>query len=378
MSNIDLLQARPPGKTRRIVLGGVKIGAGAPVSIQSMTKTDTHDHAATLKQIRQLASAGCDIVRLAVPDRKAIQPLRIIVSQSPIPVVADIHFYHRLALGAIDAGAHGIRINPGNISDEKHLSELAEAAGAAKIPIRVGANSGSLPKKMQQKVARAKNRHKALADALVQSALEQCAMLEEFGLSAIKVSIKSPDVPVMVAACRKFSSVSDYPLHLGVTEAGTLTRGTVKSAVGIGALLLDGIGDTIRVSLTADPVEEVRAAILILEATGLRTPQPEVVSCPTCGRTEFDLMKTALRIENLVDNLKQKGEIIPIRKIAVMGCVVNGPGEAKDAEIGIAGVKGGKAAIFSHGESQGTFPIDEAIAILMKKIVEKSTKKTPR
>ncbi len=369
MSTNDLPK-RPKGKTIQIVLGGVKIGGGATVSVQSMTKTDTHDHAATLKQIRRLAAAGCDIVRVAVPDRKALDPLREIVSQSPIPVVADIHFDHRLALGAIDAGAHGIRINPGNISDKDHLSELAEAAGAAGIPIRVGANSGSLPKKLQEKVEKSKNRGKSLADALVRAALDQCAMLENLGFSTIKVSIKAPDVPVMVAACRKFSSVSDYPLHLGVTEAGTLSRGTVKSTVGIGALLLDGIGDTIRVSLTADPLEEVKAALLILEATGLRIPQPEIISCPTCGRTEFDLMKTASYIEKLVDELKRKGKIIPVRKIAVMGCVVNGPGEAKDAEIGIAGVKGGKAAIFSHGKPEGTYPVDEAVAILIKKIRE--------
>ena len=366
-----------PRETRQVVLGGVKIGGGAPVSVQSMTKTDTKDGEATIRQIKALARAGCDIVRVAVPDRKALQQIESIVQNSPIPVVADIHFDHRLAIGAIKAGIHGIRINPGNISSEKALAALASAAGEAGIPIRVGANSGSIPAKFKEIISKAPDRHKAMAEALALSAIEQCAMLEKFGFHNIKVSIKASDVMLMVDACRRFAASSDYPMHLGVTEAGTLERGTVKSSVGIGTLLLEGIGDTVRVSLTASPLLEVKTAILILEAAGLRIPQPEIISCPTCGRTEFDLHALAVKVDSLVSALRDKGHRIPIRKIAVMGCVVNGPGEIEDAELGIAGIKGGKAAIFANNRKIGIYTAAKALSVMEKLLLEISRRNTP-
>ncbi len=336
--------------TRRIKIGPVAVGGGAPVTVQSMTNSDTRDAAATLAQIRRLHEAGCDIVRVAVPDSKAADSLHEIAASSPIPVVADIHFDHRLALLAIKAGAHAIRINPGNIGGEKKVREVAEAAGEAGIPIRVGANSGSLPAKFADAKAGGLNcRAEKLSDALVKSALQQCRMLERFGFKSIKVSLKASDVPATVMAYRKFSELADYPLHLGITEAGTRERGIVKSAAGIGALLLDGIGDTIRVSLTADPVEEVKAGIMILESVGLRNAEPEIISCPTCGRTEIDLFGLVEEVEAEIAKLKASGRKIGLRKIAVMGCVVNGPGEAKDADLGIAGGKG-RAAIFAKGK----------------------------
>jgi (E)-4-hydroxy-3-methylbut-2-enyl-diphosphate synthase len=356
-------------KTKKIKLGNVEIGGGAPVSIQSMTNTDTGDALATLAQINTLFDAGCEIIRVAVPDRKAIDALPEIIEKSQIPVIADIHFDHRLALGAIAAGIHGIRINPGNIGDQAKVIEVAEAAATTGVPIRVGANSGSLPAGMYENELKDKTPQDAMAISLVKSAFQQCQLLEKCGFDQIKVSLKSPDVPVMVKAYRMFASRSDYPLHIGVTEAGTLTRGTVKSAIGIGALLLDGIGDTLRVSLTADPVEEIKTAILILETVGLRTAHPEIISCPTCGRTEFDLFALVDKIEQEITTIKKSGIKLNIKKVAVMGCVVNGPGEAKDAELGIAGVKGGKASVFLHGESIGTFPEQEALNIFKEKLL---------
>jgi len=345
----------PPRRTRKIMIGNVPVGGGAPVSIQSMTNTDTRDVSSTLAQIGRLAAAGCEIIRVAVPDQAAVDVLKDIISGSPIPVVADIHFDYRLALGAIAAGIHGIRINPGNIGASERVRAVAEKAGEAGIPIRVGANSGSLPAGMiERKLAVGMSHGDALADALVESALEQCRLLEEFGFSSIKVSLKASDVPVTVNACRKFSECSDYPLHIGITEAGTLRRGIIKSAAGIGALLLSGIGDTIRVSLTADPEEEVKAAMILLECVGLRDAAPEIVSCPTCGRTEIDLIGLAGKVEDLVVEIKASGKKIALKKIAVMGCVVNGPGEAKDADLGLAGGKG-RLMLFRKGEPDGIF-----------------------
>lgn len=358
------------GKTKQISVGDVKIGGGAPVSIQSMTNTDTHDAPATLAQIRRLAEAGCEIARVAVPDRKAVAVLQEIIDGSPIPVIADIHFDHRLALGAIAAGVHGVRINPGNIGDKDKVKAVAEAAGVAGIPIRVGANSGSLPAGLYEKELKDQQPGDAMASALVNSVLLQCRLLEQYGFDRIKVSLKSPDVPAMVKACRMFASRSDYPQHLGVTEAGTISRGTVKSAIGIGALLLDGIGDTLRVSLTADPVEEVKTAILILETVGLRTAFPEIIACPTCGRTEFDLIDLVDKVEKEIESIKQSGCRLKIKKVAVMGCVVNGPGEAAEAELGIAGVKGMKASIFQYGEIIGTYSLPAALKIFKEKLLE--------
>lgn len=359
------------GTNQQIKVGNVKIGGGAPVSIQSMTNTLTNDVHSTVSQIIQLADAGCEIIRVAVPDQNTINALPEIIASSPIPVIADIHFDHRLALGAIAAGIHGIRINPGNIGEDEKVRAVAEAAGNANIPIRVGANSGSLPKAiMEQEISSGLPDQDVTAGALVKSALQQCKLLEQFGFDQIKVSLKSPDVPIMIKAYRQFSEKSDYPLHLGVTEAGTLARGTIKSAIGIGYLLLEGIGDTLRVSLTADPIEEVKVAQMLLETVGLRKAQPEIISCPTCGRTEFDLIALVDKVEKEIEEIKSSGIKLQLNKVAVMGCVVNGPGEAKDAELGIAGVKGGKASIFFKGQSIGIFPEEEALGIFRKKLLE--------
>lgn len=342
-----------------------------------MTNTPTSDAGATIAQIKALAAAGCQIARLAVPDEKSVQALPRIIAESPLPTVADIHFDHRLAIASIKAGVHAVRINPGNIGSTERAGLVAEAAGNAGIPIRVGANSGSLPKGLlEAKMSSGMPREKALAEALVEAAFEQVKILESFSFTNIKVSLKASSVPVTVAAYRRFSELSDYPLHLGVTEAGTVFRGTVKSAVGIGALLLDGIGDTLRVSLSASPVEEVKVAKAILEAAGLRESAPEIVSCPTCGRTAFDLISMAEKVENLVDSMKASGAKINMKKIAVMGCVVNGPGEASDADIGIAG--GGDAnriVIFKFGKPVATLPEKEAFEALRAEI-EKAVSKS--
>ncbi|MFA7230314.1 MAG: flavodoxin-dependent (E)-4-hydroxy-3-methylbut-2-enyl-diphosphate synthase [Victivallaceae bacterium] len=358
-------------QTRQIKLGNIAIGGGAPVSIQSMTNTDTRDAVTTLAQIRKLAGLGCQIIRVAVPDKKAVEALPEIISGSPMPVIGDIHFDCKLALGAIDAGIQGIRINPGNIGSEDSVRLVAERAGGAGISIRVGANSGSLPEGMlEQFLKRGMSREDALSEALVQSALMQCGILEKYGFNEIKVSLKASDVPVTVMAYRKFATISDYPLHLGVTEAGTPARGIVKSAVGIGALLMDGIGDTIRVSLTADPEQEIITAVRILESCGLRSAEPDIVSCPTCGRTEIDLIGMAEKVEAIVDSIKASGKKIRLGKIAVMGCVVNGPGEAKDADLGIAGGKD-KIVLFRFGKLIGTFNQADGFAMLQKEIIEK-------
>ncbi|MDD4816507.1 MAG: flavodoxin-dependent (E)-4-hydroxy-3-methylbut-2-enyl-diphosphate synthase [Victivallaceae bacterium] len=345
-------------KTRKVMVGAVAVGGGAPVSIQSMTNTDTRDAAATLAQIGSLAAAGCQIIRCAVPDAAAATALREIVSGSPLPVVADIHFDHKLALMAIAAGVAAVRINPGNIGSEAGVRAVAEAAGEAGITIRIGANSGSIAPELRKRLPAGAE---GVCEGLVASALEQCAMLEKYGFRSIKVSLKASSVPVTVAACRAFADRTDYPLHIGVTEAGTRERGIVKSAVGIGALLLEGIGDTIRVSLTADPVEEVYAALRILEAVGLREAAPDLVSCPTCGRTAVDLVGLAGRVERYVDECRASGKRFSLKKIAVMGCVVNGPGEAGDADLGMAGGNG-KFVIFRNGRIIATLPESEAWA----------------
>ena len=349
-------------RSRKIFIGNVPVGGDARVSVQSMCNTDTRNADATLAQIRTLASAGCEIIRVAVPDMKAAEALLEIVAGSPIPVVADIHFDHHLALGAIASGAAAVRLNPGNLAGEDAVRQVAEAAGNAGIPIRVGGNAGSVQADLL---------HLGHAEALTQSVLGQCAQLEKYGFTNIKVSLKSSSVASTVEACRCFAERSDYPMHIGVTEAGTPGQGIVKSAVGIGALLLSGIGDTIRVSLTADPVEEVRAGIRILESCGLRDAAPEIVSCPTCGRTEIDLVGLAERVEDLVANIKSSGKKIALRKIAVMGCVVNGPGEARDADIGLAGGRG-KVLVFRHGEIAGTFAPEDGFAFLRDEILKHS------
>ena len=312
-------------KTRQIRVGPVTIGGNAPISVQSMTKTDTRDVRATLAQIGRLTAAGCEIVRVAVPDEAAADALPQIVTGSAIPVIADIHFHQKLALAAIKAGVAGLRINPGNIGGLQKLSAIVMQAREKEISIRIGVNSGSLEKDLRKKYG------SPSAAALVESALRNIELFERLSFRDIKISIKSPDVRSTVEAYRLLSQKTSYPLHIGVTEAGTAFSGTIKSAVGLGILLSEGIGDTLRVSLTADPVEEVRVGFEILKALGLRQRGPEIISCPTCGRCQIDVAAIARDIEERLAAIKQ-----PL-KIAVMGCEVNGPGEAREADIGIAG-----------------------------------------
>ncbi len=314
--------------TRQINLGGVLVGGGAPVSVQSMTNTDTRDVQATVNQISQLALAGCEIIRVAVPDNTAAEALSLIKAQSPLPVIADIHFDYKLALQAIANGVDGLRLNPGNIGGVKKVREVAAAARERGIPIRIGVNAGSLARDVLVK-------HGGItARGLVESALQHVQLLEELNFSAIKISLKSFDLPLLIEAYRLMAKKVDYPFHLGVTEAGLPWSGSIRSAVGIGSLLSQGIGDTLRVSLTGDPLEEVRVGYEILKSLNLRERGPVIVSCPTCGRTEIEVSKIAAEVEKKVSHLKA-----PLR-IAVMGCVVNGPGEAREADIGITGGKG--------------------------------------
>ena len=335
--------------TRQIYAGPVAIGGGAPVSIQSMLNTRTTDVEGSLRQIRQLAAAGCEIARLAIPDMDAAHAFREICAESPLPLVADIHFDYRLAIAAAEAGASKIRINPGNIGGAERVRAVVDVCKEKHIPIRIGVNGGSLDKKLLEKYGH------PTPEALVESALRECALLENYGMRDLKVALKSSSVPVTLAAYRKFADRTDYPLHIGITEAGTPRRGIVKSAVGIGSLLLAGIGDTLRVSLTAPPAEEVLTGLRILEACGLRSAEPEVVSCPTCGRTRIDLVGLADKVETFLAEIAGSGRKIQLKKIAVMGCAVNGPGEARDADLGIAGSAAGKLVIFRHGEVVGAF-----------------------
>jgi (E)-4-hydroxy-3-methylbut-2-enyl-diphosphate synthase len=351
--------------SRRINIGKIPVGGGAPITIQSMTSTDTRNADATIRQIRILAEAGCDIVRVAVPDRRAVESLAAIIAGSPLPIVADIHFDSRLALGALKAGVHALRLNPGNIRDPEHLSRVSREAKARGIPIRVGVNGGSVQEQIVEKhLATGLDYVEAVAESLVESAIEQCEVLESFEFRDIKVSLKASSVPATVMACRKFAARTDYPIHLGVTEAGSRLRGSIKSAVGIGALLLDGIGDTIRVSLTGDPVQEIEAARLILESAGIRSAEPEIVSCPTCGRTKIDLAALADRVERMVAEVKRSGTPVRLRKIAVMGCSVNGPGEARDADLALTGSMDGRIVLFRNGKECGVFSEDEALSVL--------------
>ena len=323
--------------TRQIRIGSIAIGGGAPISVQSMTNTKTQDAEATVRQIEALASAGCDIVRLAVPDKEAAANIGAIKAQVKVPLVADIHFDYRLALVAIEQGIDALRLNPGNIGGAENVRRVAEAAKARGIPIRIGVNAGSLDKRLLTKYGG------VTAEALVESALEHVRLLEEQDFHDMKISLKAHDVPLTLAAYRLMSERCDYPLHLGVTEAGTVRSGIVKSAVGIGALLAEGIGDTLRVSLTGDPVVEVHVAQEILKSLGLRDYGPTLISCPTCGRTAIDLPQIADRVEERLAGISR-----PIH-VAVMGCVVNGPGEARSADVGIAGGKG-VGLVFRKGE----------------------------
>ena len=360
-------------KRRKIFIGNVAVGGDAGVSIQSMCNTATADTAATLQQIDQLAAAGCQIIRLAVPDMAAAEAFKVITASSPIPVIADIHFDHRLAIKAIENGAAAVRVNPGNLGGEDAVKAVAETLLKYRVPVRVGANSGSLPADFNAhlQAATQAEHDELLSEALVKAVLRQTEAFERCGVKDIKVSLKASSVPATIKAYRKFAACSDYPLHVGVTEAGTPGKGIVKSAVGIGALLMDGIGDTIRVSLTADPLQEVIAAIRILESLNLRDASPDLVACPTCGRTKIDLVALAEKVENLINSIKTANGIIQLKKIAVMGCVVNGPGEAKDADLGIAGGDG-KVVLFRKGVIECTLPEKEGFAAL-EKIIRENT-----
>lgn len=313
--------------TRQISIGNVKIGGGAPISVQSMTNTDTRDHLSTISQIRRLESIGCEIIRVAVPDMEAVEKLREIKKSISVPLIADIHFDYRLALRAVEEGVDSLRINPGNIGGKAKVKAVVEVAKERKIPIRIGINSGSIEKRLLTKYGH------PTPEAMVESALSNIDMLESLNFDDIKVSLKASNVLDTVEAYRLMSQKVDYPLHIGITEAGTSFSGTIKSSIGIGILLNEGIGDTIRVSLTADPMEEIRAGYEILKALGLRYRGINLISCPTCGRCEIDLINLANEIEGRLTHIT-----MPLN-IAVMGCVVNGPGEAKEADIGIAGGK---------------------------------------
>ncbi len=334
--------------TRRITVRGVPIGGGAPITVQSMTNTDTRDVAATVSQIKSILSTGGDIVRLAVKDSEAAKALIDIRAEVNAPLVADIHFDHRLAIKALEAGVDKLRINPGNIGSAEKIREVAEAAAAYGVPIRVGVNSGSLKKELLVRHGR------PTPEALVESAMEEVDILDDMDFHDVGVSIKSTNVPETIRANLLFAEKRDHPLHIGITESGTIRYGTVKSSCGIGAILLHGIGDTIRVSLTADPAAEIRTGIMILKACGLRTSGAEVISCPTCGRTEIDIISLAEEVERRAENIAS-----PV-VIAVMGCTVNGPGEAREADYGIAGGKG-SGMLFKHGEIVGRVREDRLV-----------------
>jgi (E)-4-hydroxy-3-methylbut-2-enyl-diphosphate synthase len=342
-------------ETRQIKVGSVPVGGNALVVVQSMCNTDTRDIDGTLAQIHRLAEAGCEIVRVAVLDKEAVEALRIIKQESPLPLIADIHFDFRLALGALEAEVDGLRINPGNIGDEQAVRKVVRASAERQSPIRIGVNAGSLDKDLL-------HRHGgATPEAMVESALRQVRILESLRFFDIKISLKSSEVMTMVEAYRLLADRVRYPLHLGVTEAGTLVSGSVKSAIGIGLLLAEGIGDTIRVSLTSDPVDEVRVAYEILRVFKLRERGVELISCPTCGRCEIDIIGLTQAVERRVLGVKT-----PL-KVAIMGCVVNGPGEAKEADVGIAGGRG-QGILFKKGEIVAKIPEEQLMPRLLEEI----------
>lgn len=343
-------------ETKVVKIGNRVIGGGNPVLIQSMTNTKTENVAATVKQIQKLTAAGCDIIRCAVPTMEAAQALAKIKEQIRIPLVADIHFDYRLALAAMENGADKIRINPGNIGDVERVRAVVNEAKARQIPIRVGVNSGSLEKHLVEKY------HGVTAEGIVESALDKVQLIEDMGYDNLVVSIKSSDVMMCVRAHELIAQKTDHPLHVGITESGTVISGNIKSSIGLGLILNQGIGDTIRVSLTGDPLEEIKSAKLILRTLGLRTGGIEVVSCPTCGRTQIDLIDLATKVENMVAD-------IPLDlKVAVMGCVVNGPGEAKEADIGIAGGIG-EGLLIKHGEIIRKLPEAQLLEALRQELL---------
>ena len=342
-------------KTRQIHIGDVAIGGDAPIAVQSMTNTDTRDVEATVAQVHRLEQTGCEIIRVAVPDLEAALAIQSIRDQITIPLIADIHFDHRLAIASMEHGAQGIRINPGNIGGAEKLAKVVAAAKQHAVPIRVGVNSGSVEKDILAKYGH------PVPDALVESALRNVALLEEQGFKNIKISLKSSDALNTVEAYRKLSEQCDYPLHLGVTEAGGLIAGTVKSSVALGLLLYEGIGDTFRISLTRDPVEEIRVAFELLRSLHIRERGPELISCPTCGRCQINLFNLAEKVEQHVQSIDT-----PL-KVAVMGCVVNGPGEAREADIGLAGGKG-VGIIFKKGKLYKKVPEENLLQVFLEEL----------
>ncbi len=342
-------------KTRKIMVGSVPIGGDSPIIVQSMTNTDTSDVSSTLRQIDELTSAGCELVRVAVPDKKAAQSLIAIKAECPIPVIADIHFSHKLAIQAIENGIDKIRINPGNIGGDEDVKEIVAAALANNVPIRVGVNAGSLEKEILEKHGH------PTPEAMVESALRNVELLTRLGFEDIVISIKSSDVITAVTAYRQLSDAIDYPLHLGITEAGLPGFGTVKSSIGLGSLLLDGIGDTIRVSLTGDPVKEIEVAYDILRSLHIRSRGPEIIACPTCGRIQIDLEALVKEVSDRLREIKE-----PL-KVSILGCVVNGPGEAREADIGIAG-GGGVGMLIRGGEFIRSVPEEGLVDALMDEI----------
>lgn len=346
---------RPRRCTRPVPIGQVTVGGAHPVAVQSMTKVPAADAEANLRQVHELAEAGCEICRLAVPDREALGPFARVAARSPLPLVADVHFDYRLALGAIAAGAAKLRVNPGNLGGEGPLREVAREARSAGVPIRIGVNLGSL----EAELARS---HGYTAAAMAESALRYVRDLEDWGVVGLVISAKAPDVARTVEAYRLIAGRTEWPLHLGVTEAGLGTDGVVKSSLGIGLLLAEGVGDTIRVSLTGDPVEEVRAGYAILRALGLRARGPEIISCPTCGRCRLDVGAVAAEVQR-----RLAGSVKPCT-IAVMGCAVNGPGEARRADVGLAGGGEGKAVLFARGHVVRTVNAAEAVQQLLDEI----------
>ncbi|MCA1841036.1 MAG: flavodoxin-dependent (E)-4-hydroxy-3-methylbut-2-enyl-diphosphate synthase [Actinomycetota bacterium] len=347
--------------SRRLKVGSVEIGGGAPVSIQSMTTTKTEDVDATLIQAHAIATQGADIVRVAVPHEGDAKALPHIVKEAGVPIIADIHFSFRLAMMALEAGVQGLRLNPGNIRDEGQIRTIVKEAQARKVPIRIGVNAGSLDKRLVAKFGG------PTPEALVASALEEVRLLEDEGFEDIKISVKHQNVPQMIAAYRLLAEAVDYPLHLGVTEAGPPPYGIMKSAIGIGTLLSEGIGDTIRVSLTADPVEEVKVAKQILQTVGLRRSTFDLVACPSCGRAELDVFDLTRRVQERLESMK-----LPPIQIAVMGCEVNGPGEAREADVGIAAGPG-RGLLFSRGKQIGWVPADKMVDALMDEAVKVAT-----
>ncbi len=341
--------------SKPISIGGVVVGGGAPVTVQSMTNTDTRDAQATIRQIHALEEAGCEIIRVAVPDRVAADALSAIKKGIHIPLIADIHFDYRLALAALDAGVDGLRLNPGNIGAEERVQQVVRKAKERQVPIRIGVNSGSLPKDLDEDPTL------SIVDKMVAGAMRHVKILEDLDFDMIKLSVKSFDVPTTVEAYRRIAELTPYPLHLGITEAGLPDVGAIRSAVGLGVLLYMGLGDTLRVSLTGDPLDEVKVGYEILKSLNMRQRGPVMISCPTCGRTEINLVGLAQQVSERLKAIEQ-----PI-KVAVMGCIVNGPGEAKGADFGLAGGKG-KGVIFRKGEIVRTVPESELLDALMAEI----------